>query len=237
MDLVPFAPGWSVADALDRLVPPADEALAGAARARLHSVAVHLPAALTRVVYRESWVGQPRPRLDLIVKIDPRDRDALADLACSVLGPELRVQPGWRHVASFARAWATPGSVLHDGIRAAWLEFDLDPLIAPEAALRSPRVFVDFTREAQCWPSVEARLDLATEVLWALSRSHAPQTRAEPIDFGPSVVGILGSLRACLEQLPGGATLAYLGVFARDDQPPVVRACVVGLAGNLIAYL
>jgi len=223
MDLVPLEPAWSLADALDRLAPPADEAVAGAARARLHALAVHLPAALTRVVYLESWVGQPRPRLDLIVKIEPRDRDALADPARSVLGPELRAQPGWAHVASFARAWAAPASLLHEGIRAAWLEFDLDPLIAPDAALRSPRVFVDFTREAQCRPSVEARLDLATEVLWALSRSRAPRA--------------LASLRACLGHLPGGATLAYLGVFAGDGRPPVVRACMVGLAGNLAGYL
>src|SRR5215470_4304665 len=108
MDLVPFEPGWSVADALDRLAPSADEGVAGAARARVHALAVHLPAVLTRVIYLESWVGQPRPRLDLIVKIDPRDRDALADPARSVLGPELRAQPGWAHVASFAQAWAAP---------------------------------------------------------------------------------------------------------------------------------
>jgi hypothetical protein len=241
---------WSVADALDRLAPAADEALPGAARARLHALAAHLPAALTRVVYLESWIGQTRPRLDLIVKIEPRDRDALAELVHSVLGPELRGQPGWAHVASFARAWAAPGSLLHESLRAAWLEFDLDPLIAPDAALRSPRVFVDFTREAQCWPSVEARLDLATEVVWALSRSRAPRTRAEPIDSGPPrskdrnllaarvpLAGTLGSLRACLEHLPGGAHLAYLGVFVGDGQLPVVRACVVGLAGNLAAYL
>jgi hypothetical protein len=113
--------------------------------------------------------------------------------------------------------------LLHEDIRAAWLEFDLDPLIALDAALRSPRVFVDFTREAQCRPSVAARLDLATEVVWALSRSRAPRT--------------LDSLRACVEHLPGGASLTYLGVFAGDGQLPVVRACVVGLAGNLAAYL
>jgi hypothetical protein len=222
MDLVTLEPGWSVAGALDRLAPPTDDAVAGAARARLDALAVHLPAALTRVVYLESWVGQPRPRLDLIVKIDPRDRDALADPARSVLRSELRAQPGWAHVVSFARAWAAPGSLLHESIRAIWLEFDLDPLIAPDAALRSPRVFVDFTREAQCRPSVEARLELATEVLWQLSRARAPR---------------IESLRACLGHLPGGATLAYLGVFARDGQPPVVRACMVGLAGNLAAYL
>jgi hypothetical protein len=214
---------WSVADALDRLAPAADEALAGAARARLHALATHLPAALTRVVYLESWIGQPRPRLDLIVKIEPRDRDALVELVRSVLGPELRAQPGWADVASFARAWVAPASLLHDSLRAAWLEFDLDPLIAPDAALRSPRVFVDFTREAQCRPSVEARLDLATEVVWALSRSRAR--------------GTLEALRACLEHLPGGARLAYLGVFAGDGQVPVVRACVAGLAENLAAYL
>jgi hypothetical protein len=223
MDLVSLEPRWSVADALDRLALPADEAVASAARDRVRALAVHLPAALTRVIYLESWVGQPRPRLDLIMKIDPRDRDALADPARCVLEPELRAEPGWAHVASFARVWAAPKSPLHDSIRAAWLEFDLDPLIAPDAALRSPRVFVDFTREAQCRPSVDARLDLATEVLWALSRSRAPRT--------------VGSLRVCLENLPGGATLAYLGVFTRDDQPPIVRACMVGLAGNLAAYL
>lgn len=223
MDLVPFEPRWSLADALGRLVAPADDAVAGVARARLHALAVHLPAALTRVVYLESWVGQLRPRLDLIVKIEPRDRDALADLAGSGLGPELRAQPGWRQVASFARAWAAPASPLHDAIRAAWLEFDLDPRIAPDAALRSPRVFVDFTREAQCWPSIESRLELATEVAWALSRARTPQT--------------LGSLRTCLADLPDGATLAYLGVFARDSQPPVVRACMVGLGRHLAGYL
>lgn len=213
---------WSVADALDRLAPPADEALTGAARARVHALAAHLPAALTRVVYLESWIGQLRPRLDLIVKLEPRDRDALAELLGSVARPELRTE-SWAHVASFARGWADPGSLLHEAIRAAWLEFDLDPLIAPEEALRAPRVFVDFTREAQSGTSVEARLDLAAEVLWALSGSRAPR--------------ILGSLRACLEHLPEGASLTYLGVFAREGQPPVVRLCVVGLAGNLTAYL
>ena len=45
------------------------------------------------------------------------------------------------------------------------------------------------------------------------------------------------SLRACLEHLPGDAKLAYLGVFAGDGEPPIVRACVVGLAGDLAAYL
>jgi hypothetical protein len=222
MDLVPFEPGWSVADVLDRLAPPADDAMTGAARARLHALAACLPAALTRVVYLESWIGQLRPRLDLIVKIDPRDREALGDLVRFALGPELRGEPGWAHVASFAQAWAVPGSPLHDGLRAAWLEFDLDPRVAPDAALRSPRVFVDFTREAQCRPSVDARLDLAAEVLRALSGSPAPR--------------ILESLRACLAHLPGGASLAYLGVLAGDGQP-VVRACAVGLAGNLTAYL
>lgn len=205
---------WSLADALDRLAPPADEALAGAERARLHALAAHLPAALTRVVYLEAWIGQPRPRLDLIVKIDPRDRDVLAEL---VRSPALRDEPGWARVASFARAWAVPGSLLDEGIRAAWLEFDLDPRVAPEAALRAPRVFVDFTRAAQRGPAIAA---LASEVLEVLAGAAAPAT-----------------LRPCLDQLPGGATLAYLCVLAGDGALPVVRACMVGLAGHLAAYL
>jgi hypothetical protein len=216
---------WSLADALDRLAPPADQALAGAARARarVHELAALLPAALTRVVYLESWIGQPWPRLDLIVKIAPHDREALAELLDSAATrPEL-CTGSWAHVARFARGWAEPGSALHETIRAAWLEFDLDPQLTPEESLRAPRVFVDFTREAQRQPSVEARLDLAAEVLCALSGARAPQ--------------ILGSLRACLEHLPSGASLTYLGVFPRDGQPPIARLCVVGLAGNLTAYL
>ncbi len=213
---------WSVADALDRLAPAADEALPGLARARVHALAAHLPAALTRVVYLESWIGQLRPRLDLIVKIERRDRDALAEHAGSVSRSTLPGS-GWAHVARFARTWADPSSLLHEAIAAAWLEFDLDPLVAPDEALRSPRIFVDFTREAQLWPSIEARLALAAEVLGALAGVRSPQ--------------ILASLRACLERLPGGARLTYMGVFARDDRPPVVRLCVVGLAKGLAAYL
>jgi hypothetical protein len=203
---------WSVADVLDRLAPSADPALTGAARARLSAVAARLPAALTRVIYLESWIGQPRPRLDLIVKLEPRDRDALAQLVREL------DHPGWAHVASFARAWATPGSALDGGVRAAWLELDLDPRVAPDAALGAPRMFVDFTREAQR-QTVDARLALAAEVLATLG--PAPE--------------ILAALRTCLERLPAGANLAYLGAFAGDA--PVVRACVVGLAGNLPAYL
>ncbi|MBK7536608.1 MAG: NHLP leader peptide family RiPP precursor [Myxococcales bacterium] len=211
-----------MADVLDRLAPPTEEAVTGHARARVHALAAHLPAELTRVVYLESWIGQLRPRLDLILKIEPRDLDALAEFMGSVSRPELRT-PAWAHMASFARTWADPKSLLHEAIRAAWLEFDLDLLITPDEALRSPRVFVDFTREAQRWPSIEARLELAAEVLWALSRSRPPR--------------IVQALRACLEHLPDGASLTYMGVFSRDERPPVVRLCVVGLTGDLGAYL
>jgi hypothetical protein len=213
---------WSVADVLDRLVEPKDKTLAYAARARLHELAARLPAALTRLVYLECWIGQPRPRLDLIAKIDPSDRDALIDFVSVGLPPELRVAPSWVHVGHFAREWAAPGHMFHEAIRAAWLEFDLDPEISPDAALRSPRVFVDFTREAQ-GSSIADRHHLAVEVVSALSGQRAPE--------------ISSSLRSCLAHLPNGAKLAYLSVVARAGHQPVVRACVVGLAGALVDYL
>ncbi|HET9626829.1 MAG TPA: NHLP leader peptide family RiPP precursor, partial [Kofleriaceae bacterium] len=155
------------------------------------------------------WIGQLRPRLDLIVKIEPHDRDALG---------ELSERMGWAHVARFAQAWSVVGSRLDAGVRAAWLELDLDPRLAPEAALRAPRMFVDFTRAAQCQPEIEARLDLASEVLATLSGVHAPP-----------------ALRTCLERLPDGASVASLCVLA--GEPPIVRACVVGVADRLTAYL
>ncbi len=212
--------GWSVANTLERLVPPAEELLGGEARARLQALASYLPAALTRVVYVESWIGQPRPRLDLIVKIDPDERDALAALARSMR--EATAAADWDHVERFAQRWAAPEGPLHQALSAAWLEFDLDPLRSPEEALRAPRMFVDFTREV-LREAVEARLTLASEVIWALAGSRAPQT--------------LASLRSCLERLPDGASVAFLGVFPRDGKLPMVRLCVVGLGGGLTGYL
>lgn len=213
--------GWSVADTLERLVPPADEVLGGEARARLQALAARLPAALTRVVYVEAWIGQPRPRLDLIVKIDPDERKALAELARSM--HEATGAADWRHVERFALLWAAPEGPLHQALSAAWLELDLDPLRSPEEALRAPRIFVDFTREVLRDASVDTRLALAGEVLWALSGSRAPQT--------------LASLRSCLERLPQGASVAFLGVFPRDGELPIARLCVVGLDGRLTGYL
>lgn len=213
--------GWSVADTLERLVPPAEELLTGEARARLQALAAHLPAALTRVVYVEAWIGQPRPRLDLIIKIDPDERDALAALARSM--HDATAAADWGFVERFAQVWAAPDGPLRQALSAAWLEFDLAPLRSPEEALRAPRIFVDFTREVLRDASVDARLALAAEVLQALSGSCEPQT--------------LATLRSCLEHLPGGASVVFLGVFPRDSEPPIVRLCVVGLDSKLTSYL
>lgn len=220
---------WSLAEVLERLAPSTEIGLAGAARARVQALAAHLPAALTRVVYLEAWVGQLRPRLDLIVKVEPGDRGELEELAAAGMAPELRALPGWESVARFARAWAAPESPLHEALRAAWLELDLDldlalePRASAAESLRSPRIFVDFTREAQREPSIEARLALAAEVVRALAGACEPAT--------------LAALRRCLEQLPAEGSLTFLGVFPREGLPPIVRVCLIGLGAQLPAYL
>lgn len=215
---------WSVADVLDRLAPASDAALTDAARARVHTLAAHLPAALTRVVYLESWVGQLRPRLDLIVKVDPGDREALVEFVSGSLPPALRALPAWQSVARFAQAWAAAEGPLHQALRAAWLELDLDPSVDVEAALEAPRIFVDFTREVQRGASLEARVALACEVVRVLAGACEPALAA--------------SLRRALALLPEGGALTYIGVFPREGQPPIVRLCLLGLAGaKLASYL
>jgi hypothetical protein len=214
---------WSLADTLDRVVPRRDTALVSPpALARLRDLAGGLAAALTRRVYLESWLGRDWPRVDLIVKIDRRDRELLADPERSALTPDLQAQPSWRHVAAFARAWAEPGSLLDAGVRAAWLEFDLEPGLPGDGTLPAPRVFVDFEREAQRQPA-DARRRLILRAVEALSDGGAEASDE--------------ALRGCLRHLPHEATLPYLGVFVRDGQVPDLRICAVRLGAALPTYL
>jgi hypothetical protein len=161
--------------------------------------------------------------VDLIVKIAPGERELLADPAPPILDPALRAQPNWQRIAAFARAWAEPGGALDHGARALWVELDFEPARTPGAILRAPRLFVDFDRDVQCDPSVDARLDIAGSALRHLSGSDQPR--------------LVETLHRCLRHLPRGATLPYLGVFARRGHATAARACVVGVGADMPAYL
>jgi hypothetical protein len=214
---------WSIAELLERGAPRLDAiARSGSTRSRLVDMARALPAALSRRIYLEVWLGQLRPRIDLIAKVEASERDLLAGKVASPLDGSAAAELGWERLAAFGRAWSEPGSRLDTGVKAVWLEFDLDPT-DPDASMPAPRIFVDFHREAHRHPSVEARLDLARDVLRLLAGAERLEA-AEP-------------LRACLLHLPRAGTMPYLGVFAGADGELTLRACITGLAADLPQYM
>lgn len=70
------------------------------------------------------------PRLDLAVclRVSGSGRSRLAEAAAGC-------GPGWRRAGSFLGEWARPASLLHDVVRAIWLEFDARGEQAPEPFL------------------------------------------------------------------------------------------------------
>lgn len=214
---------WSLAQTLDRLAPWTSAAqFPPSGLLAVRAVAGRIPARLTNAIYLERWLGHDSPRLDLIVRVDPRGRAVLADPAPGEFHESLRTQPHWQRLRAFARAWGVPGSALERHIDGLWIEFDVDPQ-APHAAVLTPRAFIDFAREAQRWPDTAARLELAAQAVQAL--------RGGPLDAPTSQ-----HLRACLESLPAGATLAYLGTTLAEPHAPL-RVCVVGLGARVASYL
>ena len=188
--------------------------------ARALEVAQHLPARLSNCIYFEAWPRVDRDRLDVIVRLDPAGRDLLCDPDDEAFTRRLNA-PGWRRVVDFARAWADPGGPLRELIAGAWLEFDLAP--GPAAAPAAPRVFVDFERDAL------GRLS-AVEMLDLVRRAVRPLRGAE-LD-----AAVLERLRVCIDHLPSGATLPYVGTFD-PGEPRALRVCLRGLGRGLPAYL
>jgi hypothetical protein len=209
---------WSLTQTLERLRPHLPAALAPrAALARVTEVTDGLPAPLTTCLYLERFLRRDPPRLDLILRVDASARALLAAPERWTGSPP---EGGWRRIAAFARAWADPSTGLDASVEALWLEFDLPP--EPPAWSPVPRVFVDFTRAAARQRTLDERCRLAVEVLAAL----APAGPSRELQRG---------LRACLERLPDGAYVPYVGLSpARAD---AARVCVQGLRRDLRAYL
>lgn len=213
---------WPLSGTLEQLEPRLAPLLASATgRARVLEIARLLPAHLSHCVFFEFWLRAGSPRVDLIVRIGAHGRTLLADPALATLPERLRAQPEWQQVAAFARAWARPGSLLERQVEGIWLEFDLEPTLA-HGADPVPRVFVDFSREARQQASPAARLELAVATLRPLGRELDAQAAAR--------------LRTCLERLPAGVSVLYLGLVLTGSSPSL-RVCVQGPRRELLAYL
>src|SRR5262245_37126360 len=131
---------WTLDQTLDRISPHLDPALVPPiALRRLRETGRRLPAALTRRIYLESWLGVgAAARVDLIVKLDAGSRDLLAGLSPSA--EDAATRRAWRSVTTFARAWGRTGGLLEDTVESLWLEFDLDPDARPDGGAAPLRV-------------------------------------------------------------------------------------------------
>jgi hypothetical protein len=205
---------WPLAGTLDTLharTPPA--LVSEEAFARVRRAAEGLGAQLTDCVYFESWLGAPRPRTDLIVRIDERGRSLLAQRPETVLATGLAERPAWRRVLEFVRAWAPPEGRWARLFESVWLEFDLPP--AAGGAPPDPRVFVDFTRRSLREDEAPLRLAGACETLAVLAGDA----------FTREAEAMLGR---CLAALPAGASVPYVG-WSPGEARGVLRVCLRGL--------
>jgi hypothetical protein len=125
---------------------------------------------------------------------------------------ELAQSPAWRSLLPFWEEWFDESATLHQIVSATGLEFDLGG-----AAATGPAIFVAL-REAGASPALLAAIV------------------ARFVD-GASVARAEAWLHACVQALPAGASIQFIGAM-RSRAGSAVRVNVVGLpAGEIPGYL
>jgi hypothetical protein len=204
----------SLADAIDLVAPRLPPALVpAAALAAVRRVAASLPAALTSWVDFECRLQDDAAHVDLSLRVGRRQAGPLAAVAQrggkGLLGPELfpTPPPAWRRLADLAADWIDCGRPSPIAGRiplsAIWIEFDI-----PDGdATPLPRTFVDFPRNQWSAPAAAARISDALQIV-----GDQPWMR--------------NGVRRCLEHLPSGIEMRYLGLPA-DEEVGVIRLCLL----------
>ncbi|HEX8271362.1 MAG TPA: hypothetical protein VF615_01850 [Longimicrobiaceae bacterium] len=190
----------------------------GEALERLAWSSETVPAALTRGVYLECRLSADT-RVDLVLQVDERGRAVLAGTHPAVRLPrQLHAHPYWEEVRRLHTRWADTTSPIASYLKGVWLEFDVQEA-GNETAVPLPGVFLKLAESALAGPAAPLE-----EVLASLpGLSPAP----DPV----------GRIRRCIDELPPGAHVSYLGSFAPRGTD-AVRVCMVGLPEDAIsAYL
>ncbi|HKG94394.1 MAG TPA: hypothetical protein VKA84_20950 [Gemmatimonadaceae bacterium] len=216
----------TLADTLRHFAPLVPEALVSRrALARATDAAALMPAALSNLIYLECRLRADDDRVDLAVNVDQRGRGILAGTApaSAALGDDVRAHPAWARVGELARRWADPAAPLADAVEGIWLELDD---AAGRGAVPAPGVFVDFDHRALAAGGEGDGADrLMADALAPLLGGAVPRDQA-------------ARLRPCLDALPAGAFVIYLGVMlsrAGADASPPVRVCAMGVKGPALA--
>ena len=128
------------------------------------------------------------------------------------LSGELPQSPAWRSLQPYWEEWLDESSTLHRSVSATGLEFDME-----RSTAMGPAVFVALR-------NIGADPDLLAGVAARLADSA-------------SVAQADSSLRACVEALPDGASIQFIGAM-RSRAGSALRVNVSGLtAGRIARYL
>lgn len=201
---------------LDRHVPA--DLVGSDARAILDRLGRRIPAALTRRIYYECRLRDAAPDVDLIICVDDVSR-LLVSRADDWLPSRLRGHPLWTGVERLCSAWQAGAPGRATGIYDVWLEFDADDASATALV---PSVFVGLA-EARSTPLSR---------LWSCARASVEIIHGRPLHGA-----IARTARRCLDHLPAGATLLYVGLMYPRDQE-AMRLCVAPLQSTrLLDYL
>jgi hypothetical protein len=197
-------------DILRRHLP--DDLADSHARAAVErTVQAWCPSALS-CLYIECRLSREQSQVDVILATN-RSRATLFGLASwdTRWAAPLEGSPIWQRVFGVARQWAQDA---YPWLQSIWLEFDLDGPHAPPA----PSLFVetDWVAPRTWWQRVEA-------VLTVLRDDHVPPA-------------IAANVRACVESLPPGARVNYVGAMLAR-RAPSLRLCVSGLSNADVLLL
>lgn len=185
-----------------RLIPPL---VPPAAFAAVQCVAARLPAALSDRFFFECRLAADDPRVDLIAGVNRQRTTLLDESSPTGLMRPLRAHAEWQRIAALAREWRRPASVLSRALDQIWVEFDVPSLV--------PSLFLSFT---------PASGDLAFEAIAAGVRLVAG---------GRTTAVQIHRLRTCVERLPPGAVVKYLGLMLPRPSP-AVRVCLSRVSGD-----
>jgi hypothetical protein len=196
------------------------------------AVASNLPLALARpFVMLECRLGEERPSADLAVPaLAPLGgREALTRVVSpDGLSSIVRTDPSWQPIHRFVARWADPDSSLYQGISKVWLEFDIG---GQPARVSVPSLFfspetADYLRRNLF--SVEA----GTNVDMLLIELACASLQGRPLMPATRRV-----VTGCLEALPPGAKIQFVGVMLPRETPDL-RLIFSGLtAGEVPRYL
>lgn len=187
---------------------------------RIQSIAQHLPATLGigPCMFECSLDGGPAADFSVAAMASRGDHAALARLGSMDVTRPPFDGPGWTRIREFARWWSHGSSLLTHAIEEVWLEFDV--CLTTHAPGNTPNLF--FRHEYQSPHELALRKRLSGEYIRAATEG------LEILEGGRIPSATLSTLAECMDILPAGARILFLGAMIARV-PGTVRMVASGL--------